>query len=210
MEPISTSETTNQRKSTRFIRKDIKASIVKHSILGLKETINCSLIDVSSTGIQISTPLKLGTNIKLTVYLNFDTGKTFELKARIMRHQVTTNYLSVHSFPKIKHLLHNKGISLHKLYLYESNKQNESIKQIPAKFRNFHASSVKILTHTPLDTKKQYSLIFILSNGDKYNTLTQINDYQQHKCNNYGIKFNKASDELGDYILETQTDLVFK
>jgi len=204
MEQILTSETTNQRKSTRFIRKDIKATIVKSNILGLKKTIKCSLIDISSTGIQISTPLKLGTNIKLTVHLNFDTGKSFELKSRIIRHQVTSNYLSVHSFPIIKNLLDNKDVALDKLYLYESNKQ------IPAKFRNFHSSSVKILTHTPLDTKKQHSLIFILSNGDKYNTLTQITDYQQHKYNNYGIKFDKANDELGEYILETQTDLVFK
>ncbi len=204
MEQIPTSKAEDQRKSARFIRKDIKASIIKSNILGLKETITCSLIDISSTGIQISTPIKLGIESKLTSILRFDTGKVFKLKSRIKNHQVTSNYLSLHNFPKIKNLLDNKDVSLDRLYLYESDKL------IPAKFRNFHSSSVKILTHTPLDTKKQHSLIFILSNGEKLNTLTQINDYQQHKYNNYGIRFDKTSDELGEYILETQTNLVFK
>ena len=204
MEHNPTSETHNQRKSTRFIRTDIKVSVEKSSFIGLKETINCKFLDISSTGIQMSTPTKFGTATKLTVNLVFDTGKTFNLKSRIVRQHETNNYLSIHSFPKIKKLLDDEEISLNRLCLYESKEQ------ITAKFRKLGSSSVKILTHAPLNPKKQHSLIFILSNGKKHKVLTQIRGSQHHIYYNYGIKFDKTSDELADYILETQTDLVFK
>ena len=204
MEHNPTSETPVNRKFTRLIRKDIKASVVKSNFLGLTKKINCKLIDISSAGVQIFTPIKFGTGSKLTIHLSFETGKVFKLKSRIKNHHVTNNYLSVHRFPKIKQLLHNKEISLDRLCLYQSNNQ------IPAKFRNLGSSSVKILTHKPLNPKEQYNLIFMLSNGKKHKTLTQIDDYQHHIYYNYGIKFDKANDDLGEYILETQTDLVFK
>jgi hypothetical protein len=204
MEHNPISETINQRKSTRFIRKDIKVSIVKPIILGLKEKINCKLVDISSTGIQISTSVKLGTATKLTVNLSFETGKIFKLKSRIKNHHETNHYLSVHSFPKIKTLLNDNEISLDRLCLYQSNNQ------ISAKFRNLHSSSVKVLTLTPLNPEERYNLIFILNNGKKHKAWTKIDDYQHHKYYNYGIKFDKVSDKLGEYLLETQTDLVFK
>ena len=203
MAPIPTSKSSEDRKSTRFIRKDIKASIEKSNFLGLAEKINCKLIDISSAGVQIFTPIQLRKDSKLTVYLSFETGKAFKLKSRIKNHYETNNYVSIHSFPKIKKLFHDKEISLDRLCLYQANNK------IAAKFRNLGSSSVKILTHTPLNPKEQYNLIFTLNNGKKHKTLTQIDDYQHHKYYNYGIQFDKASDALGEYILETQTDLVF-
>ena len=201
---MPTNKTAENRKSTRFVRKDIKATIVKSNLLGLKETINCKLVDISSTGVQISTRIKLGSNIKLTVNLSFDSGRVFKIKSRIKRQNKTDNYLSVHSFPKIKELLNDKKTSLEKLYLYKSREQ------IPAKFRNLGSRSVKILTHTPLNLKEQHHLIFIMSNGKKHKASTQIDDYQHHIYYNHGIRFDKTSDELGEHLLETQTDLVFK
>ena len=172
--------------------------------MGIKETINCKLVDISSTGIQVSTPINLGTNSKLTAILSFDKGRVFDLKSRIKRQQKTDTYLSLHSFPKINELLNDKEISLDRLDLYRSKEQ------IPAKFRNLGSSSVKVLTHTPLNTKEQHDLIFILSNGKKHKASTQIDDYQHNISYSYGIRFDKASDDLGEYLLETQTDLVFK
>ena len=204
MEQDPASEIINQRKSIRFIRNDIRASIVKPNFIGLNEKINCKLLDISSTGVQISTPIKLGTDCKLTVFLSFNTSKVFKLKSRVKNHHETNNYLSVHSFPSIKTLLNDKEISLERLCLYESKDQ------VSAKFRNLNSRSVKVLTYTPLDPKKQHCLIFILSNGKKHKVLTQINNSQHRIYYNYGIKFDKASNELGDYILETQTDLIFK
>jgi len=204
MEHNPTAKHSNKRKSTRFIRTDIKVSIVKSGFLGLNDAINCKLRDISSSGVQISTPTKLAADSKLTVILSFDAGKVFKLKARIIHHQKTETYLSVHSFPKIIELVDDEEISLHELCLYEDQEQ------VSAKFRNLDPHSVKILTHSPLNLRKQHSLIFILSNGKKHKVLTEIHDYHPQKHNYYGIKFVKTSDELADYSLDTQTDLIFK
>jgi hypothetical protein len=194
----------NQRKYTRFIRKDIEVTIVKSNLIGYKETIKCKLIDISSTGVQISTPLKLGTNIKVQLILKFGTGKTFKLKAKILRLQESVHYLSNHSFPALQYFLKNKAAPLKSLHLFESNQE------ILMKFRDLDASSVKIFTYVPLDIKENHSLLFILNNGEQQKISSQIDQYQRLINNSYGIKFEKMSDKLGDHILETQTDLIFK
>lgn len=201
---MPTSKTAENRKSTRYIREDVKVSVIKPGILGLKETIKCKLIDISSTGIQISTPEKFGAAYNVTVKLEFDSGKIFNIKSRIVNKRVFNNYLSVHSFPQIKNLLHDKETSLERLCLYEADKQ------ISAKFRNLGSSSVKILTPKPLDKKKQHCLIFTLSNEKKHKVWTQISEYKHQTINRYGIQFVKNNDELGDYMVEDMTTLIFQ
>ena len=179
MEPTPTSKTTEHRKSTRFIRADIKVSVVKPGLLGLKETINCKLIDISSSGIQISTPQQFGAAYNVIVKLEFDSGKIFNIKSRIVNKRVINSYLSVHSFPQIKNLLNDHDISLQRLCLYESDKE------ISAKFRNLGSDSVKILTPKPLDKKEQHCLIFTLSNEKKHKVWTQVSEYKHQILNRY-------------------------
>jgi len=201
---MPTSKTAEHRKSTRYIREDVKVSVVKPSLLGLKETIKCKLMDISSSGLQISTPEKFGAAYNVTVNLAFDSGKIFNIKAKIVNKRVINNYLSIHSFPPIKSLLKDKDISLKRLCL------NESDKEINAKFRNLGSSSVKILTPKPLDKKKQYCLIFTLSNEKKHKAWTQVSEYKHQIINHYGIQFEKNNDELGDYMVEDMTTLIFQ
>ena len=204
MDKLHQTTNKNKRKTTRFIRNDIKASIINLRFLGLRQAINCKLIDISSTGVQISTPVKLSVNTKLTLILQFDDGKEFKLKSKLARHKETNHYFSNHSFPTIKNLSKINDASLRKLHFFESNKQ------IFAKYRNLSSSGVNILTYSPLNIKKQHSLLFTLSNGKKHKAITKIDQYQHYRYYNYGIKFDKTNDELGEHILETQTDLIFK
>ena len=203
MDQQDQSRVNNQRKSTRFIREDITASIIKTHLIS-KETIKCKLVDISSAGVQVSTPVKLGTNVKIQLNLRFGTGKVFELKAKITRQHESTHFLSNHSFPSLQYFLKNKSAPLKSLHLFESNQE------IPIKFRNLSDSSVKIFTNVPLNIKEKHSLLFILSNGEQQKTFTEIDNYQRIINYNYGIKYEKPSDKLGDHILETMTDLIFK
>ena len=116
---ISDNLETNRRITVRYVREDIKASLsnVKIHLFGPPLTIQ--LLDLSTKGALISSDKKIRKNKKLTLVLEFEDNRTFEIEARIVR----------------------------------------------------------------LDA-------FI--------------------PNTYGIKFNKYNDELGDYILKTQTDLIFK
>jgi len=116
---ISNDLEANRRITVRYVREDIKASLsnVKIHLFGPPLTIQ--LLDLSTKGALISSDKKIRKNKKLTLVLEFEDNRTFEIEARIVR----------------------------------------------------------------LDA-------FI--------------------PNTYGIKFNKYNDELGDYILKTQTDLIFK
>ena len=109
----------NHRKTIRYLRNDIKISLVYSNALGLKKTVATELHDISSRGALVATPYKLGFVKKVTVVITFKDSRVFRISGRIVR-------------------------------------------KCP---------------HTPF-------------------------------C--YGIKFEKQENALGDYLLKTQTDLIFK
>ncbi len=197
-------ENQNQRKSTRYIRRDIVASLIKQNIFGFKTKINCKLKDVSSTGVQIATPHKLKVNSVIILVLNFDDEEEFQIKAQVVSQKELHSYISIHKFPTIESLK-NQESSLSTLHLYES-----ANKRILAKFRKLTNDSVKVLTYSPLNKRHPYNLVFTLENGETLKTDAKIVHYQQIVNHSYGIKFEKSNDDLGESLLETQTALVFK
>ena len=116
---ISDDLETNRRITVRYVREDIKASLSNVKIHFFGAPLNIQLLDLSTKGALVASDRKIRKNKKLTLILEFEDSRTFEIEARIVR----------------------------------------------------------------LDA-------FI--------------------PNTYGIKFNKYNDALGDYILKTQTNLVFK
>ncbi|NOR69228.1 MAG: hypothetical protein GQ532_05960 [Methylomarinum sp.] len=204
MDQIIPCEFNNQRKHTRFIRDDIKASVLPVNFLGLKETIACKLIDICSAGLQLSTKEKFRTNTTLLLTLQFDNGREFKLKAKILRHTQKTIYLSNHHFNISKDTLKNKNNPLHSVHLFESDNK------IEAKYRFLNINCIRALTFSPLDSKKQYQLAFTLKNKKTIITNSKFKHYQHYIQYDYGLKFDSINDELGDYLLNTQTDLVFK
>ncbi|WP_019864777.1 PilZ domain-containing protein [Methylovulum miyakonense] len=109
----------NHRIATRFIRADIDASVSDLGFFYGGKVFAVNLIDITSKGVLIESEKKLKINQKLTLTLKFKTGKTFVIKAKVVRIADNTN-------------------------------------------------------------------------------------------NRYGIKFDRYNNELGEYLLETQTKLVFK
>jgi hypothetical protein len=109
----------NNRITTRCLREDIKATLCKKRLFHLGRETPVDLIDISSKGVLVLSNQKFSIHDKVTLKLEFDSGKTFEIKAAVVRKS------------------------------------------------------------TP-------------------------------QGNNYGIKFDRYNDELGDYLFETQKKLVFK
>ena len=204
MDQISSSKLDNQRKHTRFVRDDIKVSILPVSFLGMKEPISCKLIDICSAGLQISTKEKFRVNTNLSLILQFDDGHELKLKAKIVRQKETNHYLTNHSFNIGKDSLKNENNPLKSVHLLNSGNK------IEAKYRFLNLNCIRTLTYSPLNKNKQYKLLFTLKNKQMIKTDSQIKSCQHHIHYNYGLKFESTNDALGEHLLETQTDLIFK
>lgn len=79
----------NARKAIRYIRNDIKASLVYSNALGLKKTLPSELNDISTKGALVTTVQKLSVNKKVTVIISFDDGKIFKINGKIVRKCLT-------------------------------------------------------------------------------------------------------------------------
>jgi len=194
----------NQRKHTRFVRDDIKVSIIPFSLLSKKKPIECKLIDICATGVQISTKEKLKTNTNLTLYLQFKSDQKFKLKAKIIRKNDIKHHYSDHHFKIFEGFLRKKDNPLISVHLFDSDNK------IEAKYRFLDMRCLRILTSSPLDQNKHYDLVFRLKNGEETKISSQITHYQCKTCHDYGLKFDQTNDTLAEHILKTQTDLIFK
>ncbi len=118
--PIITNNLERKRRITvRYVREDIKATLRKVKIYFFGAPLNIQLLDLSTKGALVSTDRKIRINKKITLFLEFEDGQTFEIEAKVVR-------------------------------------------------------------------------------------------MDAFSANTYGIKFGKYNDALGDYILKTQTNLIFK
>jgi hypothetical protein len=75
----------NQRFAVRYIRTDIKASVLKAILFGIGRPVGLELVDISSKGALISTTKKIRKNKKITLILEFADGKTFKISSKIVR-----------------------------------------------------------------------------------------------------------------------------
>jgi hypothetical protein len=89
--PGGRGQVVNQRRTVRYIRKDITAGIRKESwfdALGLdwfRKEIPVELLDISNRGCLVGCSAKLAVPTKITVLLTFETGTRFEIKAMVVR-----------------------------------------------------------------------------------------------------------------------------
>ncbi|MGJ0430796.1 PilZ domain-containing protein [Methylobacter sp.] len=116
---LSEDQAINNRITTRFIRKDIKATFSKNGLFSFGRETPADLIDISSKGVLIRSHKKLDIRDEITLELKFDSGKSFKIEGTVVRNPTRSNI-------------------------------------------------------------------------------------------RYGIKFKRYNDELGDYLLETQKELIFK
>lgn len=83
---------TNRRKSVRYVRNDIGASIRKIGLFNFtftaKRDKSVKLIDISSRGVMIATNMRLATNKKIVLTIRFADFKEFEVPGKIARRAV--------------------------------------------------------------------------------------------------------------------------
>ncbi len=100
---LSESVFNNQRLATRYIRNDIKAIFYKidiFTIFGfnfLRRLIAVKLLDISSKGVLVSTDKNLKINTKIILGLKFKTGKTFRIKALVVRKSAISKKIKIDS-----------------------------------------------------------------------------------------------------------------
>lgn len=88
----------NQRAATRYIRNDIKAVFYKVDLLTsfgfnfFRRLVKVQLLDISTRGVLISTDKKLKIGNKIVLGLKFTTGKTFRIKAAVVRKSSESDY----------------------------------------------------------------------------------------------------------------------
>lgn len=83
-------------------------------------------------------------------------------------------------------------------------------KTIPSKLNDISTRGVSVTTSKKISVNKKLTVMIRFSDGNVF----KIKGTVIRKCpinpRRYGIKFEKQENGLGDYLLKTQTDLVFK
>lgn len=80
---------TNRRKSVRYVRNDIGATVRKIGLFNFtfmaKNAKSVKLIDISSRGVMIATNMRLAANKKIVLTIRFADFKEFEVPGKIVR-----------------------------------------------------------------------------------------------------------------------------
>ncbi len=99
----------NQRKTIRYIRGDISASINRSDIFGgynsfsYSDSIEVKLLDISSKGVLISSPKKINLNKKINLVLIFNCNKRFEIPSKVVREETYAEKIYGLKFDKARH-----------------------------------------------------------------------------------------------------------
>jgi c-di-GMP-binding flagellar brake protein YcgR len=97
----------NNRFAVRYIRTDIKASVLKVRLFGLGKPLGLELLDISSKGALISTNKKIRKNKIITLILEFEDGKMFEISSKIVRLEKDQAFQYGIKFDRFNHDLGN-------------------------------------------------------------------------------------------------------
>ena len=99
----------NQRKTIRYIRGDISASINRSDIFGgyklfsYSDPVKVELLDISSKGALISSPRKINLNKKINLVLLFGCNKKFEIPSKVIREETYAQNIYGLKFNKVRH-----------------------------------------------------------------------------------------------------------
>lgn len=95
---LSESKFNNQRLATRYVRNDIDAVFYKIDMFTrfgfnfFRRLIKVQLLDISSKGVLISTDRKFKMNTRIVLGLKFKSGKSFRIKATVVRKCALSDY----------------------------------------------------------------------------------------------------------------------
>lgn len=83
-------------------------------------------------------------------------------------------------------------------------------KDILVELLDISSKGVLIVTNKKLKPNKKIILTLTFEDSTVFNIAAKIVRKSSTQENQYGIKFDRLNNELGDYLLETQRKLVFK
>lgn len=83
-------------------------------------------------------------------------------------------------------------------------------KKIKAKLQDISSKGVRVSTEEKLGTNKKLVVALKFNDGTTFTINAKTVRKSPDNAFEYGIKFEQQQNKLGDYLLETQTDLLFK
>jgi PilZ domain len=99
----------NKRKSTRYVRNDIGVTVSKISLFNFSFIKNwgiaVKLVDISSRGVLISSPMRLAVRKKIQLNLRFSDFKEFDVTGSIVRKSPGDDYVYGIKFDRINNSL---------------------------------------------------------------------------------------------------------
>ncbi len=190
------------RTTVRYVRNDLKTYLTDYSLLNSGH-LNTKLIDISSGGVQIVSSRNLRVNKKLTVNICFLDGYKFEIKGKIVRKKEQHFFLYDLQYDGLNPYINTQDSTFNKVYLVIGEER------LKTKYRNITSNSVQILTYEELDKKQRILLVFEFRNGETIERDAAVSHFKKSLKYNYGVKFERKNQLLGNYLLKTQKSLVF-
>jgi len=84
-----------------------------------------------------------------------------------------------------------------------------SSKYLPVKLLDLSSKGLAMTSEKKISLKTKVILSLTFKNGMNFKIPAKI-VYKNKTKKQYGVKFNQSNDELGDFILSSQEDLIFK
>lgn len=81
---------------------------------------------------------------------------------------------------------------------------------IAVKLVDINSRGALVTTSAELPVNKKISIILNFRDGKQFIIPAKIVRHQASTTNEYGIKFDSCNNALGDYLLDTQSKLIFK
>ncbi|GAB4263738.1 MAG: hypothetical protein Kow0065_14490 [Methylomicrobium sp.] len=83
-------------------------------------------------------------------------------------------------------------------------------KKIDAQLLDVSSKGIRISTDEKLSVGKKLTVKLYFDDGEKFTITAKVVRQDSSNRQHFGLKFDKQENVLADYLLQTQTDLVFK
>lgn len=83
-------------------------------------------------------------------------------------------------------------------------------KKIQAQLQDISSKGLRVSAEEKLSINKKITVALKFKDGRRFNMKAKVVRQSSSNKLDYGIKFEERQNDLGDHLLETQTDLLFK
>ncbi|PKM36127.1 MAG: hypothetical protein CVV06_12675 [Gammaproteobacteria bacterium HGW-Gammaproteobacteria-10] len=83
-------------------------------------------------------------------------------------------------------------------------------KKTQAQLQDISSKGLRVSAEEKLSINKKITVVLKFTDGRRFNIKAKVVRQSSSNKFDYGIKFEERQNDLGDHLLETQTDLLFK